>query len=155
MKIVNKFILIIFLIVVILGSAYYFWSKRQYNLSHPTVPLSTDMILRPSEIDTDGDGLADWEEKIVGTDLNKPDTDDDGLWDGVEIKLHKTDPLKFDTDGDGLSDSLEVTAWKSDPFKKDTNNNGIDDFDEIKNGNSPLTGEPIPPAPSTSKMLKK
>ncbi|PKL72141.1 hypothetical protein CVV26_02855 [Candidatus Kuenenbacteria bacterium HGW-Kuenenbacteria-1] len=148
----NKYkIILIFLIIIILGSIYYFWSKRQYNLTHPTVLLPVNMILNPSEADSDGDGLADWEEKKIHTDFNKPDTDEDGLWDGIEVKLYKTDPLKFDTDGDGLSDSLEITAWQSDPFKKDSNNNKINDFEEIKNGNNPVTGEKIPPAPSTSK----
>jgi len=58
--------------------------------------------------DTDGDGLTDEEEKTAGTDINKSDTDSDGLFDREEVKIYKTDPKKPDTDGDGIKDGLEV-----------------------------------------------
>lgn len=44
------------------------------------------------ELDTDGDGLRDWEESLWGTDLNNPDTDGDGTPDGEEVRLGR-DPL--------------------------------------------------------------
>lgn len=40
-----------------------------------------------SEIDTDNDGLLDWEETLWGTDLKKQDTDNDKTIDGEEVKL--------------------------------------------------------------------
>ncbi|MBU1019338.1 S-layer homology domain-containing protein [Patescibacteria group bacterium] len=44
-------------------------------------------------VDTDGDGLYDWdEEHIYGSDPFDPDTDDGGVWDGVEIG-RGSDPL--------------------------------------------------------------
>lgn len=64
------------------------------------------------DIDSDGDGLLDSEEKKLGTDPNNPDTDGDGRSDGEEVRLG-TDPLKFDAfpayvrndfDGDKISD---------------------------------------------------
>jgi hypothetical protein len=46
-----------------------------------------------SEVDTDGDGLKDWEEVLIGTDPKNPDTDKDGTKDGEEIRLGR-DPKK-------------------------------------------------------------
>ncbi|MGB9853914.1 MAG: hypothetical protein ACPLRY_03790 [Candidatus Bathyarchaeales archaeon] len=42
--------------------------------------------------------------------MGNPDTDGDGLSDGVEVKVFKTDPRRADTDGDGVSDGLEAAA---------------------------------------------
>ncbi|MBX3044340.1 MAG: OmpA family protein [Candidatus Kapabacteria bacterium] len=58
--------------------------------------------------DSDGDGLTDDEERLLGTDPNNPDTDGDGLLDGEEVKKYKTDPLNPDTDGGGVNDGIEV-----------------------------------------------
>jgi len=60
-----------------------------------------------SAVDSDGDGLSDWQEVVYGTDPYDPDTDGDGLSDGDEVE-RGTDPLDVDTDGDGLSDKWEV-----------------------------------------------
>lgn len=46
-----------------------------------------------AKTDSDGDGLADWEESIQKTDPNNPDTDADGYLDGEEI-ASGYDPLK-------------------------------------------------------------
>ncbi|MCP6530575.1 hypothetical protein NL480_28100, partial [Klebsiella pneumoniae] len=37
------------------------------------------------DADTDGDGLTDDEEPVIGTDPKNPDTDDDGVNDGDEV----------------------------------------------------------------------
>ena len=44
-----------------------------------------EAIIQSQNIDTDGDGLRDWEEELLGTDPNNPDTDGDGFLDGEEI----------------------------------------------------------------------
>ncbi|HLD28680.1 MAG TPA: hypothetical protein VJB67_03625 [Patescibacteria group bacterium] len=62
----------------------------------------------PSIIDTDSDGLTDDEEKQLGTDKQKYDTDGDGLNDYAEVRLYLTDPNNSDTDGDGYGDGKEV-----------------------------------------------
>jgi len=46
-----------------------------------------------AQLDSDNDGLKDWEEKLWGTDPNNPDTDGDGVKDGEELKQGR-DPLK-------------------------------------------------------------
>jgi outer membrane protein OmpA-like peptidoglycan-associated protein len=81
--------------------------------------------------DSDGDGLTDEEEKILGTDPHNPDTDGDGLSDGDEVHIYHTDPLKKDTDGDGLSDGDEVKIYHTDPLKWDTDGDGLSDGDEV------------------------
>lgn len=64
--------------------------------------------------DSDGDGLTDGEEAVLGTDPFNADSDGDGLNDGDEVNTYGTDPLKQDTDGDGFSDGEEV-AGNADP----------------------------------------
>ncbi|WNG14531.1 Ig-like domain-containing protein [Cystobacter fuscus] len=64
--------------------------------------------------DSDQDGITDNVEAATGTDPNNPDTDGDGIPDGVEDKNHngsvdpgETDPRKADTDGGGTPDGVE------------------------------------------------
>ena len=105
--------------------------------------------------DQDGDGLYDILEvkgirltngRIVHTDPNDDDSDDDGLKDGEEIEGKK--PYYYKKTIDILGDTIAVKgyafAYKSDPTKTDTDDDGIND----KIDNSPkykgvldLTGE--------------
>lgn len=81
--------------------------------------------------DKDHDGLTRGEELALGTDPNNPDTDGDGLNDGIEVKQYSTDPRKADTDGDGLSDGDEILKYKTNPLKADTDGDGLSDGDEV------------------------
>ena len=47
-------------------------------------------------LDSDHDGLPDWEEALYKTDPHNPDTDGDGTTDGDEVKANR-DPLKANT----------------------------------------------------------
>jgi outer membrane protein OmpA-like peptidoglycan-associated protein len=85
-----------------------------------------------SDNDADHDGLLKSEEKQLGTNPNKADTDGDGLSDGDEVNKYHTNPLKADTDGDGLSDGDEVNKYHTDPLKADTDGDGLSDGDEVK-----------------------
>lgn len=83
-------------------------------------------------LDSDGDGLTDWEEiHVYGTDPFNPDTDGDGLWDGDEVRKYRTNPLNPDTDGDGLTDWEEIYVYGTDPLNPDTDGDGLTDGEEV------------------------
>jgi hypothetical protein len=73
------------------------------------------ITIADNDLDSDGDGLSDYEEinGLLGwfTDPYDPDCDDDGLTDGQEVRgIHGyfPSPLNPDTDGDGLTDYEEL-----------------------------------------------
>ncbi|ADZ83921.1 cellulose binding domain-containing protein [Cellulosilyticum lentocellum] len=105
-----------------------------------TDPLVYDEI--DIRIDTDGDGLADQTERIIGTDLTKIDTDNDGLPDNYEYFDFITNPTLSDTDNNGINDAdedfdndgltnLEEYTIRTDSFKPDSDNDGLIDGDEV------------------------
>ncbi len=69
------------------GELYSTWSLIYYE--YPTTWIS--------HLDSDGDGLWDSEEVLLGTDPSNPDTDGDGLIDGQEVWLYGTDPLVYNS----------------------------------------------------------
>lgn len=73
-----------------------------------TASITVEAASPPPVVDSDGDGLTDDEEAILGTDPFNPDTDGDGLSDGDEINVYGTNPLNPDTDGDGVDDKTEI-----------------------------------------------
>lgn len=88
---------------------------------------------RSAQLDSDGDGLTDYDEiNVYHTDPNNPDTDGDGLKDGEEVLKYKTNPLNPDTDGDGLKDGEEVLKYRTDPLNPDTDGDGLADGDEVR-----------------------
>ncbi|MCK5773757.1 MAG: hypothetical protein KAH57_08205, partial [Thermoplasmata archaeon] len=79
---------------------------------HDSPPVTrTVYVLNPAMADSDGDGLLDsfedkngnsiWDPDLGETDMNSPDTDGDGLTDGMELDTtdgSSTDPLDEDSD---------------------------------------------------------
>lgn len=86
----------------------------------------------PLKIDTDGDGLSDYQEVYeYFTDPTIDDTDGDGLSDYEEVNEYLTDPNNMDTDFDALSDGDEVNLHGTDPLAYDTDGDGVMDGQEI------------------------
>jgi OmpA family/Bacterial TSP3 repeat len=88
-------------------------------------------VLPDGRQDSDGDGLADEEESMKGTDPFNRDSDRDGLFDHAEVVTCLTDPLNPDSDFDGLSDGEEVNKRKTNPLLRDTDKGGSDDWHEL------------------------
>ena len=103
--------------------------------------------------DSDGDGLRDCDEFLIGTDLRNNDTDGDGLIDSIdphplehELTLVDsdgdglndydeiivgTDLRDNDTDGDGLIDSIDPHPLEHELTLVDSDGDGLNDYDEI------------------------
>lgn len=101
-----------------------------------------DGVMCNAETDADNDGLPDYMEMVLGTNLNNKDTDSDGLPDGYEVLTLGTDPLKADTDGNGVKDSdedadgdkltnLEEYKLDTSPINPDTDDDGLNDYEEV------------------------
>lgn len=74
----------------------------------PTCDIPTGACV---DKDSDGDGLNDSVEKILGTDFEKRDTDGDGIDDMTETTyIVGGSPTKIDTDQDGLIDALDLDS---------------------------------------------
>jgi hypothetical protein len=81
------------------GSAVFRSARVGQSTPVPAAPMS----VRNNQPDTDGDGLTDDMERIIGTDPNQADTDGDGLPDGLEV-LNGQNPL------DGIATVLGPVA---------------------------------------------
>ena len=119
--------------------------------SPPLAPAQQTQIDDLDTTDTDGDGLIDLAENVLGTDINNVDSDGDTLTDGTEYNQLGLDPTNVDSDLDSLPDNIEVTGfvfqgeqYYLNPLKADTNNDGLSDAHECPNLSiiADTTGEP-------------
>ena len=122
-------------------------SKYQVDLDNDGMPdrFENDNFLNPffpqdATFDQDFDGLTNLEEFLAGTQVNFPDSDDDGAWDGEDLK-----PLNpsysFDFDYDGLPNEWE-TEFGLDIFFNDSfidlDGDQLTNLQEYQLGTSPL-----------------
>ena len=100
-------------------------------------------------LDTDGDGISDKQEKVLGTSITNSDTDGDGIQDNLEMNQ--------DSDGDGIIDALESNIVDSDGDgvvdQLDSENNnptndsdggGVSNQHELLAGTDPLDSADTP-----------
>lgn len=84
-------------------------------------------VYREDTRDSDNDGLYDSVEISIGSDINKKDSDDDGLDDFYEVNILGTDPTKIDSDNNGIEDGFE-----------DNDNDEVLNLKEYNLGTDPL-----------------
>lgn len=96
----------------------------------------------PRAVDTDNDMVPDGDEYLIyGTSVFLNDTDFDGLTDGQELFWFHTSPFLQDSDGDGLLDGDELFRYYSDPMDDDSDRDGLSDFEEVMIYNTVVNDE--------------
>jgi hypothetical protein len=138
------------------GEDWWIYDATSHDNSPPNQNDLSTWAPASSTIDTDGDGLPDWFEALIGTRStgdHPQDTDGDGLPDFWEVQHHLdpkvANPLDADFDHDGLTDYEEYDLGLN-PALADTDGDGIDDKDEITMGLDPLHPFVRPPASELS-----
>jgi len=98
----------------------------------PGCPAPSNCIPDDLISDTDCDGIPDWEEERFGTDPQNPDTDGDGILDGIEVGYYSSpDPRCKGIFPENLRPPTRTTS----PVRQDSDCDGIADGDEDKNKN--------------------
>lgn len=110
-----KNIVLILAAAALIGGAFFvaeYRHKQDKNVVYqaPIVSTSTPALSPELQnVDSDTDGLKDWEEVLLGTDAHKADTDGDGTADGKETTLGRNPLVK------GPKDKLSETASSKTP----------------------------------------
>ncbi len=102
---------IIFSIVIVLVAITVLISRqKEYSYTNTQILAGSSLIQTESDsVDTDGDGLKDWEEDVRGTDKKLVDTDGDGTSDYDEVQANR-DPLKKGPNDKVVSDSKTASS---------------------------------------------
>ena len=125
MQVQSRNILIALIVaLLLLGGAWFFGQKRTEANKERLLFLSEDTVTaneRVAKLDSDGDGLPDWKEQLLGSDKLNPDTDGDGTSDGDEVAQNR-DPLTPGPDDENFAGStsvaLEIDTSGLDPTDK-------------------------------------
>ncbi len=140
------------------------WQVKPAPPPPPPPPPPPGTVGGATTRDHDGDRLtAATERRLRTSDLDR-DSDDDGISDGVEVRIRKTDPHRRDTDRDGIHDGTETGVTRrvrdiigpvrgtaasrfrpdrdprtrTHPRRRDTDRDGIRDGREDRNRNGRL-----------------
>ena len=127
--------------------------KSTKNLKKVSIDHNKVKLIINRYTDTDNDGLLDSQERMLGTNPLKRDSDDDKVSDAIEIGLDINAPLDsdhdgiidaldFDDDNDGVLTKNEDINKDGSPINDDTDDDGVPNYlDANDDGDSKLTLE--------------
>ena len=95
------------------------WDEMNWLGYNPLAKDTDGNGVNDGDEDADGDDLTNILEGNYGTNMIAKDTDHDDLSDYDEVMTYRTDPVNPDTDGDGVNDGLEIVLG-SDPLTAET-----------------------------------
>lgn len=106
--------------------------------------VGLNKYVNDADQDLDNDGVSNLAEYLAGTKVGVADSDGDGLDDGDEVTAG-TSPLNPDTDADGLTDGQEVQTYLTNPLLADTDGDGQRDGGEIQGSPQGVFSDPNDP----------
>jgi hypothetical protein len=95
-------------------------TTTENNRSSLNENLSTALVSRASDQDSDGDGLKDWEEALWKSDPKNPDTDGDGTPDGEEVAMDRDPAAAGPNDAFSLNLAEAEAAIDANPDLSET-----------------------------------
>lgn len=105
---IKKLLIIIAIVLVFFGVFFIVLEYRNNKVNYVSAEeneTTQELVQRINLIDSDEDGLKDWEEILWKTDPNNPDSDGDGMNDNDEV-LNQRDPL---VKGEGSLNNITTT----------------------------------------------
>ncbi|MFW0871404.1 MAG: hypothetical protein ACKKL4_03050 [Patescibacteria group bacterium] len=133
-----------------------------FNSKQSNIPTAlqnqTNTDTGDNQIDTDGDGLADWEEELYGTSKYRADTDGDGISDAEEVR-RGSDPTSY-----YAQDIFDIQVIEEDTdqyrFNQTSNPGSVDDVlnaidDIVRAGNEESQDDTSPESTSPSTQALK
>lgn len=110
-----------------------------------TTVTDTIQIRGTKNIDSDSDGLKDWQETLIGTDIMKNDSDGDGTLDGAEVSQGRDPRKKGPNDKDPNIGTIAVDISTIVPEDSSVTSQMAKDFMAqyllLKKGNGQVTAE--------------
>lgn len=109
-KFIKFFGLVLLVVGLILLISFLFSRKTSYQNKNKGKDLTTSEDLGLYTLDSDSDGVYDWEEGLWGTNSRDDDSDDDGIPDGDEISIRKKNlQAENGVDGNNLENEDDLT----------------------------------------------
>ncbi len=136
----SKIIALAIIVVAIVVASWLIKSDAQVSeTNEPNITVSSAERTYAEELDSDGDGLKDWEELLWGFDPNNPDTDGDGVPDGIEKREAQSAALTRQQEFAKLLDPTGNPNWKSLSYTEQVSGLLLSNYLTFKQSGLPLT----------------